>query len=449
MPVEDGENTMSETVSRQFARFIADVTPASLPPAIVTQAKGRILDSLSTAIAAKGLPVPTAAASVIGNNVGNATVIGQRGMVPAADAAFVNATLINGRTQDDFLYKSHPGAVTLSSALALAEEDDRCGADLIAAVAVGYELTSRAYLGGPSMLPGFRATGVAGAIGAAAASAKIMGLGIEETVNTLGLAAMFASGFGAGFLTGTMDVKLNVGMAARNGVTASILARAGATASDRAFEGEAGYYNALSGTTANAGAAIADLGNRFLIEDTIYKEYPVCIFVQTPVALAKALIVRERLTPQQIRSVQVTVSEATYTNPGFRNVAPFENQLKARVSARFCIAAALTGKPIDDFAFYENVEDAEVMAMAERIELVMDEARDDQVSIAIETTGGGTVSIDGSEGETLHPTEPKIVAKFRRIAGPVLGSGTDEVLHDILNLEKLPHVRSLTARLRG
>jgi 2-methylcitrate dehydratase PrpD len=35
--------------------------------------------------------------------------------------------------------------------------------------------------------------------GAAAASAKIMGLGIEETVNTLGLAAMFASGFGAGF----------------------------------------------------------------------------------------------------------------------------------------------------------------------------------------------------------------------------------------------------------
>ena len=66
--------------------------------------------------------MPTAAASVIGNNVGNATVIGQRGMVPAADAAFVNATLINGRTQDDFLYKSHPGAVTLSSALALAEE---------------------------------------------------------------------------------------------------------------------------------------------------------------------------------------------------------------------------------------------------------------------------------------------------------------------------------------
>ena len=300
------------------------------------------------------------------------------------------------------------------------------------------------------MLPGFRATGVAGAIGAAAASAKIMGLGVEETVNTLGLAAMFASGFGAGFLTGTMDVKLNVGMAARNGVTASILARAGATASDRAFEGEAGYYNALSGTTANAGAAIADLGNRFLIEDTIYKgNIRVCIFSRRRSHLAKALIVRERLTPQQIRSVQVTVSDATYTNPGFRNVAPFANQLKARVSARFCIAAALTGKPIDDFDFYDNVEDAEVMAMAERIELVLDEARDDQVSIAIETTGGGTVCIDGSEGETLHPTEPKIIAKFRRIAGPVLGSGTDEVLHDVLNLEKLPHVRSLTARLRG
>jgi hypothetical protein len=65
--------------------------------------------------------------------------------------------------------------------------------------------------------------------------------------------------------------------------------------------------------------------------------------VQTPVALAKALIVRERLTPQQIRSVQVTVSDATYTNPGFRNVAPFAEPIEgswlSRVSSPRATAA--------------------------------------------------------------------------------------------------------------
>ena len=169
---------MEDTVSCQFARFVTRTTTETLPPAIAALAKVRVLDSLSTAIAATELPVPTAAASIIGNNTGNSTVIGRSQRVPAADAAFVNATLVNGRTQDDFLCKSHPGAVTVPPSLAVAEQFDRTGADVIASVVVGYELTGRAYLGGPDMLPRFRATGVAGAVGAAAASAKAMKLDI-------------------------------------------------------------------------------------------------------------------------------------------------------------------------------------------------------------------------------------------------------------------------------
>lgn len=138
---------MEDTLSRQFARFVVQTTAEKLPPAIVSLAKVRVLNSLSTAIAATELPVPTAAASILGNNTGESTVIGKSQRVPAADAAFVNATLINGRTQDDFLCKSHPGAVTVPPSLAVAEQFNRSGADVIASVVVGYELTGRAYLG--------------------------------------------------------------------------------------------------------------------------------------------------------------------------------------------------------------------------------------------------------------------------------------------------------------
>src|SRR5690606_22118060 len=99
----------------------------------------------------------------------------------------------------------------------------------------------------------------------------------------------FAHGFGQGFLSGTDEVKLNVAMASRSGATAALLARHGATASALAFEGDSGFYRAFDGSLENVEAATAGLGERYLIEDTVYKECPVCIFTQTPIALARGL----------------------------------------------------------------------------------------------------------------------------------------------------------------
>ncbi|MDB6141929.1 MAG: hypothetical protein JWP80_973 [Pseudomonas sp.] len=436
------------SISQEFARFIAATLRDGVPAHVAELAQDRILDTLSTAIAAVDLPVPSVAAQLVGSNAGPASIIGRAATVPAVDAAFVNATLVNGRTQDDFLCKSHPGAVTLPAALAIADEFGGSGVDLIDAIAAGYEIVGRIYLGGPGMLPKFRATGVAGTVAAAATAARMLKLDETQTVNALGCAAIFASGFGAGFLSGTMDVKLNVGMACRNGVTAALLARAGATASPLAFEGESGFYQAFAGTTEHTGAATAGLGEHYLIEDTIYKEFPICIFIQTPIALTLALAAQSRIGPGKIGRVTVTVCDLTYTNPGFTNVPPYASSLKARVSARFCIAAALLGRPIDAFGFYENVADVEVLALGERIDLVRDPARNDTVTIEIEHDGH-RLFIEGSEGATLKPSRDKIVAKYRRLAGPVLGANAAAVEHLVLNLKALTDLRELTALLRG
>ncbi len=401
-----------------------------MPANVAQLTQDRILDTLSTAIAATALPVPTVAAQLVGNSAGAASIIGRTATVPAVDAAFINALLVNGRTQDDFLCKSHPGAVTLPAALAIADEFGGSGADLIDAVAVGYEVVGRIYLGGPAMLPQFRATGVAGTIGAAASAARMLKLDEAQTANALGCAAVFASGFGAGFLTGTMDVKLNVGMACRNGVTAALLARAFARSLD------------------HIDAATADLGERYLLEDTVYKEYPICIFIQTPVALTLALAARSHIEPDRIDRVTVTVCDLTYTNPGFTNLPPYASSLKARVSARFCIAAALLGRPIDEFGFYENYADAQVLALGERIDLVLDPARQDTVTIEIEHNGE-RLFIEGSEGATLKPSREKVVAKYRRLAEPVLGSNAARVEQQVLDLPAMNDLRELTTLLRG
>ncbi len=176
------------------------------------------------------------------------------------------------------------------------------------------------------------------------------------------------------------------------------------------------------------------LGEHLAILDTVYKEYPICIFAQTPVALARELVEARGVKAGEIDRVQVTVCEATYTNPGFTNVPPYASALNARVSARFCIAAALLSRPIDEFDYYEAFNDPEVLALGQKIELRLDPSRGDTVDVEV-WCGQRKFHAGGSEGETLHPTHEKVVAKVRRIGTPVLGQRIDVLIEAVMTLD--------------
>jgi 2-methylcitrate dehydratase PrpD len=440
---------IASTIAFELSGFIDATTFEDLPADIVARAKSRILDSLATALSARHLPVPTIARKFVQANRGEATIFGHDQRVPAIDAALVNATLVNGCTHDDFLEKSHPGAVTIPAAIAVAEEEGSSGRALLTGIVLGYDLVARAYLGGPTMLPKFRASGVAGAIGAAAAAGKLLGLKVPELVNALGCSTMFASGFGEGFHTGSMDVKLNVGWACRSGVSAAQLARLGATASPRAFEGESGFFQAFAGTANRAQEATRDLGKRFLIEDVIYKERPVCIFVQTPIHLALMLTQQRGFDARRIERVSIRAPLATLTNPGFKNVAPYETALKARISARFTTAAALLGKPVEAYDFYEHTSDPDVLGLADKIDLLEpDGNQEGRVDVEV-VCNGATFRLSGLEMDSLRPTLDKIVSKFRRLTADLPQNRSEQVLQTVLKLEDVRHIRELTSLLQS
>jgi 2-methylcitrate dehydratase PrpD len=449
VPASGAAPSMAQaSVAQQWAAFIHDTGFRDLPAATVARAKSRLLDAVATALAARDLPVPAVARRFVQANRGPASVIGHPERLPAVDAAFVNATLVNGCTHDDFLAKSHPGAVAIPAALAIGEARDAAGTDLLAAIVVGYDVVARAYLGAPGMLPAFRGSGVAGAIGAAAAAGKMLGLDRPGLVNALGCAAMFASGFGEGFRAGTMDVKLNVGWASRSGVSAAELAAAGATASPLAFEGESGYFRAFGRSAEHAAEATRGLGDRFLIDDVVYKERPVCIFVQTPVHLALTLRARHALDPARIERVRIRAPWLTLTNPGYTNVAPHQTPLKARISARFTVAAALLGRPVDEYAWYENTSDAQVLALSDRIDL-LDPAPDQDGRVDLEVVCAGTTyRASGLEMDSLTPTTENIIAKFRRLTAHLPASRSESLLQTVLAIEDVRHIGELTALLR-
>jgi hypothetical protein len=258
---------------------------------------------------------------------------------------------------------------------------------------------------------------------------------------------MFASGFGEGFRSGTMDVKLNVGWACRSGVSAAQLAAFGATAAPLAFEGESGFFNAFAGTAAHAAEAVRDLGTRFLIGDVVYKERPVCVFVQTPVHLALELARRHGFDPARIERVTIRAPLATLTNPGYQNVAPYETPLKARISARFTVAAALLGRPVDEYSYYENKSDPQVIALEKQIHL-LDPAGDQNGRVDLEVMCGGVAyRLSGLEMDSLRPTTEKIVAKFQRLTAHLPAAQAERILQMVMSLEDIPDIAELTALL--
>ena len=110
-----------------------------------------------------------------------ATLLCDGDRVAAEHAAFANAALMHTRAQDDthFAAKTHVGSAVMPAAYAIAERDGLSGAAFATAVIAGCEVAAAVgeRLAAPSTARGFRATPVFGTLGAAAASASILGLG--------------------------------------------------------------------------------------------------------------------------------------------------------------------------------------------------------------------------------------------------------------------------------
>ena len=169
-------------------------------------------------------------------------------------------------------------------------------------------------------------------------------------------------------------------------------------------------------------------------------------FTQTPIVLARTLA--PQFDAASVERVVVTSPELTHTNPGFINEGTFDTHLQAVVSARFCTAAALLGRPVEDYDYYDNVADPEVIALGRKFELRMRTTDRHRVDIEV-VQGNGVLRASGIETETLFPTADKVIAKFTRITQHLPWLERDRIVETVLALDQLPAIGALTALLKG
>jgi 2-methylcitrate dehydratase PrpD len=335
----------------------------------------------------------------------------------------------------------HPGVAVIPAALALAQEAGAHPVRFLEAVVCGYEIAIRAgnALNAPSAYRrGFHPTGVAGAFGAAAAGAKVLGLDAERTARALGIAGTMASGSLEYLSDGSWTKRITAGWAAHAGVVAARLARAGVSGPATVFEGPRGFLRQYSDDPAPE-RLLAALGDPLMVMTVSLKPYGCCRYNHGLIDCALEL--RDRVRVAEIARIRLGVLDAgalLVSRPIERKREP-RNVVDAQFSAPFAVAIALARGAAGAAQYTEEaLADPLVRELMRRTDCLSDPALDGRYPrewgawVELVLRDGRTLraEVDDPLGGPAHPlAREALVARFRDLTG--LG---DDVARRVLGL---------------
>jgi 2-methylcitrate dehydratase PrpD len=232
-----------------YGKWLAQ-TPADWPEAAWEAAHRAFIDIVAVTVPGAVEPVTRRVFATVKDwGAGPSAVIGEEARLAAPWAALVNGTAAHALDFDDNFdpAKAHATAVLAPAILALAEQEDASGRDCLDAYIAGLQILGRV---GQGVNPthrnrGWHATATVGAIGAAAACARLLKLDARQAAYAVSIATSMAAGFMSQF--GTMAKPLHAGLAAKSGVLAASLARQGLDAGLATLDGPTGMNRLMVG----------------------------------------------------------------------------------------------------------------------------------------------------------------------------------------------------------
>jgi len=340
------------------------------------------------------------------------------------------------------------------------------GADVLAAIVAGYEVTCRIALALPAKAHydrGFHPTATCGAFGAAAAAARAFGLDAQGVAHALGVVASQTAGSLAFLHDGAWTKRFQVGWAAAAGLTAATLAREGFKGAAEPLEGRHGFMQGYAPSPAPE-RAVEWLGDVFELMNTAVKPYPSCRYGHACIDAALAIRIMLNLQPSEIESVTLGLPQAGMMligEPAAKKADP-QNVVDGQFSGPFVVASALaTGAMKWDS--YKQLYDPTIRALLPKIRSEFDAEIEAEfpsnMSGKLTVTARGKAHVrtiivpKGEPGNFL--TEQELRAKYDGLADAVLGPQRSAALADAVlaidrtdNLAPLMHLSSPPAAVR-
>ena len=448
-------------ITAQLADFTAAITLDRLPPEVVNRARFLVLDLVGNIVRARhdaeSTPSFLAAVRAMGMAAGNAGVFGDAARYTPAGAAFLNGALAHSLDFDDTHAAGslHPGAPVIPAALAAGEMAGASGADVLAAIVAGYEVTCRVALALPAgdhYDRGFHPTATCGAFGAAAAAARVFGLDADGVAGAFGTVLSQCAGSLQFLVNGAWTKRFQVGWAATNGLMAATLVREGFKGAAEALEGRHGFLRAYA-PNPNPERAVQDLGTAFELMATAIKPYPSCRYGHAGIDAALALRAANDLKPGDITAVTLGLPRAGMMligQPAEKKANP-ENVVDGQFSGPFVISAALATGAMG-WDSYNHLNDPLVRALLPKIVCEFDP----EIEAEFPANMSGKLTIE-ARGEKISRkvvvpkgepsnflTEAELRAKFAGLADTVLGADRAARLADaVLAIDTISDVAAL------
>jgi 2-methylcitrate dehydratase PrpD len=342
-----------------MAEFATRLRWSDVPEPVRRHLAWLMLDHAAVTVAGRPAPAAAIAADHAGETHGGdaATALLDGRRLSAPGAAWSNGVLANVLDYDDGhrITKGHPGAMVIPAALATAEATGADLASMMEAVAVGYEIAIRAGVRLHERENQYHASGAWGALGAAVAAGRLLGLDGDRLGHALGLAEYHAPI--ALIMRSVADPAMTkdaTGWGAMLGVTSAMLAKRG--------------YTALASTFLTDGPGL-ELGTRWDLLETYVKPYPCCRWTQPGIAAAVGLLGGRRIAAGDVDRVTIHTFGAAARLSERRPRSSEDMQY----SLIWPVAVALVDGDFDVAGVLAEFSNADVAAVAARTEVRVDE----------------------------------------------------------------------------
>ena len=443
--------------------FLEGISFSDIPADVIDHAKLVLLDTLGAMLAASDSKY--SAGNILSGlirslgGVEESTIIGQGFKSSCVHAAIVNGTFgyycdIEAHHPEAVV---HPAATIVPTCLAVGEREKADGKNFLLAFVLGVDIDCRVSLAlNPRVLydRGFHPSSIAGTIGAVAAAGRLLRLEKKEYPIALGLAAQQTSGLLAWKEDYSENSRpFNHSIAARNGVTAALLAKQGFGGPPDIFEGIYDIFRAYSSEGEyDLDQLTRGLGTDFHIMGLAFKRYSCCAFLHPGL---DALL--EIMSEQKMQSKDVDRIVLRFAKNGAELIDGTE--LRSHSAQYIFPVAALDRKVMIDDILHDRRLEPELNRLAKRTWVVWDEELDTYYPerytsiVEVTTTDGKVFSrrVDYAAGTPQNPFSRKdIEEKFFELSGSVVKkSVAAEIRNFVGDIEHADDINKLGSLMLG
>jgi len=443
--------------TRTLAEFAANLCYEDLPEDVRVPARDCIQDTVGVMVFGAELPWSRIVLEYARRSGGDGPchVLGASGFRTTAPlAALANGAAAHAFEMDSLRKPStgvHPGGI-VPAALAVGEERDASGRDLILAFVAGMEVMTRIGLATrhSSEEKGFHAPGLTGVFGSAVAAGKLLRLDADATQNALGVAGSLCSGLRefAKSRSGGMVKRLHVGRAAEGGVLAASLARDGFEGPGTVLEGGYGFLAAFAEEPL-LDRLTAGLGDTWETRTICIKRCACHGVAHAPVQAFEELRAAHGFSAGDVESAIVGTSRKAMES---HDIPEPTDVMGAQYSVPFSVALSFFKNPVDPRSFLDvDVADTDILELSRKIRLEHFE----------ETTKPGQawvcrVTVRLKDGRSFEktmldfrgaPTQPlprdEFDGKFRASTAHLPSGKAEALLQGLRSLENQPSLRRL------